>query len=268
MLSTVRRKSVMIFFRLPEVAAHQVVFPLDEVERRLAVDAVIALAAPERHDAVFRAMNDAHRALIMRGSAIDIKLLRSEHIFPPHSIEAEASDVLGRIVGVEGIAEEMAGLARVFDYCPGGHEDEGLRRFAFLCEPSCQHRGNHAPLRMSEKRELAHAGHRIEEVVEESRFQELFLDGHLLLGALALAVASEVDCGRGYSLPRQLLGQLGHGQKILGGEDAVHEYDHAAGVGGRVEPFGPGAADGNSALRALQEVVRPAGEEQQRKGEQ
>lgn len=52
-------------FCLAKVGYHKVVFAFDKVKVGLAVDGVVALAAPEGYDAVAGAMDDAYRPLVV-----------------------------------------------------------------------------------------------------------------------------------------------------------------------------------------------------------
>lgn len=57
---------------------HQMIFALYEMKHGVVVYTVIALAAPEGYNAVLGAVDDADRALILLGCAVDIELLRGE----------------------------------------------------------------------------------------------------------------------------------------------------------------------------------------------
>ena len=88
-----------------------------------AVGLQVTLAAPHRHDAVTVAVEEQHRALIGRRSAIDVKLLRSDEVLAPQLIQPPTADVFRRVLGVEGRIEELTTLT-------GFLEDLGWRLFA------------------------------------------------------------------------------------------------------------------------------------------
>ena len=64
-----------------------------------AVGFQITFAAPHRHDAVAIAVEEKHRALVGRRSAIDVELLRGDEVFAPQLIQSPTADVFRRVLG-------------------------------------------------------------------------------------------------------------------------------------------------------------------------
>ena len=59
----------------------------------------VAFAAPQGHNVVAAAVLQQHWAVVCRGGAVDVELLRADKVFAPQFVEAPATDIF-RLVAV------------------------------------------------------------------------------------------------------------------------------------------------------------------------
>ena len=89
--------------------ADAVVLPLHHQEfGRLAVDSLVVLATPHRHQVVLLAMDDAHRSLVCLCRAVDVQLLCAQQILAAQLHHLEAAHIFGRVGRVEPCVKQSA----------------------------------------------------------------------------------------------------------------------------------------------------------------
>lgn len=122
-----------------------VVLAGDEVELGIDKDMPVFFAAPQRHYFVIVAVENAHRTAVGSGRFVNLKILCGKQILPAELEHAETLYVLGRVLGIELVAEEAAGLARLLDDRAGSQEHQCRRAFTL----ASQHTGKHTRHRAS-----------------------------------------------------------------------------------------------------------------------